>query len=269
MVLSRRTVTIRSDTSKFEPLNRLPVDLALELEVGNTQVDVVLVKLVEDIESGIVTSVGSIGVGNARGVQGVAVGVDIEAAAVHTVHHVNVLAQCTRSALLAVAVAGEQLDGQALRQVVAGVGVEGVALYLTLLGPSWVIHYRCRGVEPCAVGTTRDRDGVVLRHVAVEQQVKPVGVAELCLTQVGVLGSKCVRQAKGSCLGVILVHELVHGTIYTRARRVGKTGKAQPSLGLEFLVDTHLLLRVTDVELTVHGFQAIGELASVVDAGLS
>ena len=114
VVGSTCVIAVRSQTLEFKTTNGLPSELTLELEVGNAEVNVVLVKLVEDIERCIVTSVSSIGVGNARGVQRVAIGVDIEATAIDTIHHVNILTQCTRSALLTITITSQQLDGQSL-----------------------------------------------------------------------------------------------------------------------------------------------------------
>ena len=110
---------------------------------------------------------------------------------------------------------------------------------------------------------------MVLDDVVVEQQVEPVGVAELCLLQVGVHGSIGVRQAELPLRLIILGDEVVHAAVETRAAAVGQRRELQPALGGHFLVDTHLLLRVTDVVLGIAGLQAVGELTRIVDCAMT
>ena len=109
----------------------------------------------------------------------------------------------------------QELHFHSVRQVVSGVGVERVTLHVARKVPPRVVHERERSIEVTLVGTTRNADSVVLDDVAVKQQVKPVGIAELCGTQVSILGSLSIWQAKFAIL--ILVNQVIHLSINTRA----------------------------------------------------
>ena len=187
VVLGRRVVAECADGVEFESANRAPVDFALELEVDDVEIDIVVIELVEDVKRRIVTSQRSIRVGSTRRVEGVAIRVDIEAALNLAADDVDVLTQRAGRFLLTVAVAGKNLDAQGLRQVVRCIGVERVALHLALLRPSRVLHNRQRCIEFTFIGTAADADGVVLLQCVGEEQVEPVGVAELSLAKVCVL----------------------------------------------------------------------------------
>ena len=187
MVLGRRVVAECADGVEFESANRAPVDFALELEVDDVEVDIVVIEFVEDVKRRIVTSQRSIRVGSTRRVEGVAIRVDIEAALNLAADDVDVLTQRAGRFLLTVAVAGKNLDAQGLRQVVRCIGVERVALHLALLRPSRVLHYRQRCIEFTFIGTAADADGVVMLQCVGEEQVEPIGVAELSLAKVCVL----------------------------------------------------------------------------------
>ena len=149
------------------------------------------------------------------------------------------------------------------------IGVEGVAFHMARLVPAWVLHHRYRGVEVTLVGTTRDAHCMVLENVVVEQQVEPVGVAHFGFAQISVAGLGCVSHSIGSGNGIIGVEQVIHLAIDTGVRRTYERSKLEPALGFHFLVDTHLLLRVADVVVTVVGLQAIGELTCIVDRGVA
>ena len=141
MVLRCCGVAECTQSIEFKTTDRTPVQFALELEVNHIDVDIVVVEFVEDIEIGKVTSADCVRVGSTRGVEGVAVRVDIETTLYFTTNYVDVLAQCTRSCLLTVAVAGEHFETQSLRDVVRCVGIECVTLYVAHLVPSRVVHH--------------------------------------------------------------------------------------------------------------------------------
>ena len=110
---------------------------------------------------------------------------------------------------------------------------------------------------------------MVLHQIVVEQEVEPVGVAELSLLQVSVHCSVGVRQAKLSVGSVVRINEFVHLTIKTWSRAINEVGQLQPALGSHLLIYTHLLLWVGDVVIIVAGFQPIGELTGIVERAMS
>ena len=184
VILLTRTVTICSQQVNLQALNRTDIKFTLELQVGHGYIYIVLLQLVKDIKRTVISLVVRIGVKRTRCVQRVAVGVDVERAIHLHVHHVGVLAQRTRSALLAVAVARKNLNAHLVGKVIIRVGVESVTLHTTRLVPSRIVHQRHRCVEVTLVGSATHAHSMVLHDVVVEQQVKPVGVAELCLSQI-------------------------------------------------------------------------------------
>ena len=173
---------------QFQALNGLIGEHALNLEFVGVQVDVVLLQLVEDVERVVVARVVLVGVKHARGVQGVAVGVDVEGAAHLTTDEVHLAGQCARSLLLTRRSVGVDLQLQLLREVERRAQVGGVALHLALLVPARVEHARNRHVMLGLLGTCRNRHGVVLHDAVREQQVEPVGVAVFLLAQPLVAG---------------------------------------------------------------------------------
>ena len=247
----------------------LVAEFTLELEVGHIKIDRVLVQLVKDVERSEVAVVAHLGGYSTSGVQREAVRVDIKVTSHLTENDVHILAQGTGSLLITEAVAVQDLESQIVGDVVNGVSVECVTLNTAALVPSRIEHYRSRGVERALVGTTRDANRVVLHDIVVEQQVKPVGVAELGLTQEVVASLLCVGQGISAGLRVVGIDQVIHLTIDTRCATVYQAGILEPTLLLHLAQDTHLLLRVTDVEVAVVGLEAVGELTRVADRRLA
>ena len=243
----------------------LIAELTLELEVGHIKIDRVLVQLVKDIERSKIAVVAHLGGYGTSGVQREAVRVDIKVTSHLTENDVHILAQGTGSLLVTETVAVQDLKSQIVGDVVDGVSVECVTLNTAALVPSRIEHYRSRGVERALVGTTRDANRVVLHDIVVEQQVKPVGVAELGLTQECVAGSLRVGQSVLTGFGVISIDQIVHLTIDTRCATVDQAGILEPTLLLHLAQDTHLLLGGADVEVAVVGLESVGELTGIVD----
>ena len=264
VVLRRLAITIGSDTDDFKTGDRTPVDFALEFKVGNTYIYIVVVELAEDIEVGIVTSESSSRVGNTRSVQRITERVDIETTVYLTTNDIDILAEGTRRSLFTIRVAGEQLHAESATKFIRSIGVESVAVNLALFVPSRVVHNRSRSVETAFIGTAGDAHRVVLHHVAVEKEVKPIGVTELSLTEVVIFSLGGIWE---TILAIgVTVDEFVHCTIYTRRGRRSERSKFEPALLLHFLVNTHLLLRVTDVILAVTWFKSVGKFACIFDA---
>ena len=103
------------------------------------------------------------------------------------------------------------------------------------------------------------RDGVV------KQLVKPVGVPVLSLAQITVHRLGSVGQSEAALCGVVVVHQVVHTTELTAARSTVRTYEREETVVVHFLIDTHLLLRVHDVEVAVAGLQAVGIFTGIAD----
>ena len=97
-----------------------------------------------------------------------------------------------------------------------------------------------------------------------EKKVKPVGVAELGLLQVGVACGLGVLQAEGARRGVV-AQLLEHVAIDTRVGCIGEVLELEPALVGHFLIDSHHLLRVHDVVVAIGRLQTGGELARIVE----
>ena len=114
---------------------------------------------------------------------------------------------------------------------------------------------------------------MVLHHVGVKEQVKPVGVAEFGFAQVSVFGFGGVCQFKVSLTGDgvhdVVVEHVVHAAIHTCAATTCQGSKFKPTFLFHFFIDTHLLLRVTDVVVAVTGFQAVGEFTRIINRCVS
>ena len=127
---------------QLQSLNGLVGKLSLHLELIGIQVDVVLFQLVEDVERVVIAGVVLIGVEHTRGVQCIAVGVDVEGTAYLTTDEVHLTRQRARSLLLTGRGITQHLQFQFLREVERRVVVSGVALHLALLVPSRIVHGR-------------------------------------------------------------------------------------------------------------------------------
>ena len=247
---------------QFQSLNGLVGEDALHLELVGVQVDVVLFQLVENVERVVVAGVVFIGVEHTRGVQCIAIGVDVEGAAYLTTDEVHLTRQRARCLLLTGRGVGVHLQLYFLREVERRAEVGGVALHLALLVPSGIEHARYRHIVLCLLGTRRYRNGVVLHDAVREQQVEPVGVAILLLTQPLIAGG----------VGIYYLARCDKGgefTVDTRGVGVHHIGRTHIALLGEFLIDRHLLLRVHDVEVLVVGHETHRELTGVVHIGLA
>ena len=255
--------------AEFHFANRLPLQLALELQIDGVQVYVVVVQLVLDVERRVVAGVVLVSVHGARRVQGKAERVDVEVALHLTGHRVDRLAQRARLALLAVAAAADEVQRHLLGQLHGGVHVGGVTLYLVLTVAPRVVHSTERTVEADVLRTTRHADGVVVLDAAGEQLAEPVGIAVFRLTEVRILSRFVVGQGKGACGVVIDVRQLIHLAEDAAVGGAVGVGEVEPALVAHFLIDVHLLLRVHDVVLTVARTQAKGVFAGIAYAGLA
>ena len=260
---------VASEHIDLQASDGLPSQFALELDVHHIDVDEVVVQFLEDIECSVVARIGSIGVERTRSVEGVAEGVDVEVTADGTADDIDILVE--RAGRLLLTIAGIRTHGQRhpLRDVERGVDVGRIAVHLAVLRPARIDHGGERSVEVGLITTRSDADGVVVHDVVVEEEVEPVRIAELGLLQISVHGRLGVGESELSVRLVVLVDEGVHLSVQTRRRAVGERCQFEPALLLHLAVDTHLLLRVTDVVLVVAGLAAIGVFAGIVDGGMS
>ena len=204
-----------------------------------------------------------------RGVEGVRIGIDVEVALHLSRHHVHVLSQCARGFLLAVRAASDDVDGEIVEDMVRHVHVGGVAVHLAVNVPARVHHGRERRIVVALLRTATQTDGVVLHDGRREKLLKPVGVTVFGLLQVGILCLLGVGKSEAASCGVVGIDEFVHLAVHTVVGAVENVGEVEPSLVLQLLVDTHLVLRVEDVEIAVRGNKTGGKLARIVDMGLS
>ena len=270
VVLTVATVcTVATECSHFKTIDRLPRNLTLELDVHHIDVDVVVVKLLEDIEGRIVARIGSVGVERTRSVERVAEGVDIEVTAHLTAHHIHTLVERTGCLLLTVAGIGTHGQRHPLRNLEGGVHVCGITVHLAILGPSGIGHCGERSIEAGLVTTRSDAYGVVVHNIIIKEEVEPVGVAELSLLEVGIHGGLSVGKSELSVGLVVLVDEGIHLSVETGGGTVGKRCQFKPSLLLHLTVDTHLLLRVTDIVLVVVRLATVGKFTGIVDGTVS
>ena len=194
VLLRRLHVAEGADGAQVEPLDRLVGQLQLELHVRHVQVDVVVPRLVQDIEGRVVHDVSLVRAHRAARVQGVAEGVDVEVARVFAAHGVRRAVQRAGRALVAHRAVHAHAQREPLADVVRRVHVGRVAAYLIGHAPSRVVQKAHRSVEAAAVGTRRDAHGVVALYRGAEQLLEPVGVPHLGLLQVSQAGGLGVHQ---------------------------------------------------------------------------
>ena len=262
--------TSRNKSAQGDWTNRLVLQLSTEHKFVNVDVVIVVLQLVEDIETCIETSVVDVRVKTAAGVHSVAERVDIEVTLYLTSNHVGGLVERTWSLLLTMAALCGQFHGEVAQDVVWSVAVEGVTLHAAAVDIlSRVIHQWHREVTLRFLSTATNTYRVVLRDAVREQQVEPVGVAEFCSLEVSVARSLGVLQSECSWSGVVFSQLLEHVSVDTGVLCICKVLQLEPSLVCHFLVNTHDLLWVHDVIVGIRRLQTCGELTSIVNCGTS
>ena len=256
VLAGRLRVLAGEQGGEFQVAEHLPLEFALETHVGHVQVQVVAVQLVEDVERRIVPGVVFVRIQRPGRVEGVGIRVDIERAVHFTAHHVRRRAQGSRSALMTVGGVADHVERERTADLVRAVDVRRIAADSALERPARVVHHGQGGVIVAAVGTTGHGDRVVVLDAVREQQVEPVGVAELGIPQVGRLRFQGVGQGELLRHGIVLAQELVHLTINTAVLGVGDVRVVQPALLFQFLVHGHLVLGIHDVEGAVERLHA-------------
>ena len=133
------------EEGQLQTSDRLEAQLSLELCIEYIQVDVVILQLVEDIERSVVCRVVLSWVEDTRGIRSVGIGVDIEVALDLTAYDVYILTERTRRTLVAVGSTPDDIQREALQEVMCDVEVSSISLDLTLLVPSWIDEGGGRG----------------------------------------------------------------------------------------------------------------------------
>ena len=106
---------------------------------------------------------------------------------------------------------------------------------------------------------------MVLRNGIGEKHVEPVSVAHFRFAEVSVTGFGGVEQSALAVTVVVFVDEAVHTTVHSGVSGAEKVGTVQPAFLFHFFVDSHLFLRIHDIEFFVAGDSTGGELARITD----
>ena len=233
---------------EFQVAEDLPLEFALETHVGHIQVQIVPVQLVDDVERRVVPGVIFVRIQRPGRVEGVGIRVDIERTVHFTAHHVRRRTQGSRSALMTVGGVADHVERERTADLVRAVDVRRIAADSALERPARVVHHGQGSVIVAAVGTAGHGDRVVVLDAVREQQVEPVGVAELGVPQVSRLRFQGIRQGELLGHGIVLAQELVHLSVDTAVLGIGDVRVVQPAFLLQFLVYGHLVLGIHDVE---------------------
>ena len=106
--------TVCCKSLELKTKDRLPVNLSMELHVGNLEVYVIVLKLIEDVERSVVTCIGLGWVKGTRCIHCVAERVDIEVTADSSGNDIRRAGKSTRSLLVTVRTIGKQGNGKVL-----------------------------------------------------------------------------------------------------------------------------------------------------------
>ena len=106
---------------------------------------------------------------------------------------------------------------------------------------------------------------MVLRNGIGEKHVEPVSVAHFRFAEVSVTGFGGVEQSALAVTVVVFVDEAVHTTVHSGVSGAEKVGTVQPAFLLHLFIDTHLFLRIHDIEFFVTGYGTGGKLTGITD----
>ena len=265
VLLNGTLITISAQSIQFEACNRFPIQFSLEFQVGHTYIYIVVFQFMENVEVRPVARIEFMRIERARRVQSVAVRINVKPALHLAAHRVGLLAQRARSFLLAIRIGSQHRHTQCRRNLIRRVGIERVAAHVARNRPSRVVHDRNRRIEIALFRTAGNADRVVLQQCVAEKFVEPIRVAEFGCAQIIIHRRSGVRKAESAVRFVILIDQIIHFTIYAGIGRGSDACKFEPSFAFHFPIDTHLLLRVADVELVVTGFHTGCEFAGVAD----
>ncbi len=256
-------------SSKFNLSNRLVWERCLHTEVYYVEVDIVILQLMEDVEWRIVTSIICIRVKSSWRVQCIRIRVDIECTANLTCYRVCCSTDSTRSLLLTIRSITDNTSVELLRELVVGIEVSGVTLYLALVIPSWIVHRADRSIVLCFLCTSGDTYRVVVLNRVREQLAEPVCVTILCVAKICSTSLVGVGKSELTCYRIVSIEKLIHLTIYTTICSVRDFCIVQETLLLQLLVYRHLILRVHNIKCRIAWLQTHGVLTSIANLSLT
>ena len=106
---------------------------------------------------------------------------------------------------------------------------------------------------------------MILQNGIGEKHVEPVGVTHFRFTEISIAGFGGVEKSALAVAVIILVDETIHTTVHSRVFGTEKVGTVQPAFLLHLFIDTHLFLRIHDIEFFVTGYGTGGKLTGITD----
>ena len=106
---------------------------------------------------------------------------------------------------------------------------------------------------------------MILRNGIGEKHVEPVGVTHFRFTEISIAGFGGVEKSALAVAVIILVDETIHTTVHSRVFGTEKVGTVQPAFLLHLFIDTHLFLRIHDIEFFVTRYGTGGKLTGITD----
>ena len=153
MLLRSGCVFSRSQSNKLESFERLVLKLSLNTEVRDIQVNVVILKLMLDVEISIVPGIELVRIQRPGSIEGIGIRVDIEISLHLTIYRVDLAGEGSGSTLLTIRSVADHSEGKIVVNLERGVEISGITPYRTLKGPTRIFHYRDRSIVCTPVGT--------------------------------------------------------------------------------------------------------------------
>ena len=262
VLLRRSRIFDGGQCAQFETRDGLVTQLRLEFRIHDVEIDVVTPKFVDNVEGSVVARVEFIGIERPGRIHRIRVGVDVEIALYLAEYHVGRRGQRTRSRLLTVRTARNEVQRQIVENIVGSVEVRRITLHLAGLGPSRIEHGAHRSVVLRLLGTGAEADRVRVHQRTPEKFLEPVRVAVLGLTQVAVARSLRIFE-------FARIYQLPHFAVNTARRGVCDSRVVEPALSGHFLIYRHLILRIHDVEIGIARRHAERIVAGIADAAFA
>ena len=151
----------------------------------------------------------------------------------------------------------------------SSIEIRRITSHLRVFIPARIGHERHGNIIVWLRCTTTQTDRMVLHQRTWEELFEPVGVTHLGTVQIGITCFFSVDKPKLSRRRIVGVDEFIHLSINTVVTAIQHIREIEPSFVLHFLIDTHLILGIQNVELTVSGNQTWGKLTGIVHMSLS
>ena len=151
----------------------------------------------------------------------------------------------------------------ALEGAEVSVEVERIGLRVLEPLPSWVEVSVERSVVVRLLRTRREGQGVLVTNAVLEELLEPVRITKLCSTEVS--GTTCIRIEDAILASnIIIVIDLIVEVAIDPIARGDEDSLVVKALTVSHLIeDSHLVLRVQDIELTVGGDGTVGKLGLI------